>query len=157
MNVVILVGNVGQEPEVRTTQGGQTVASFSLATAEHWKDKSGERQEKTTWHRCVVWGALSKVVESFVVKGSKVGIQGRYESRKWTDRDGNERTQFEVNVSHLELLGEKRASQQNSHNEEAEAEDPRPRRRSTPKPAAKPDTGKEKYSSDMDLDDEIPW
>jgi single-strand DNA-binding protein len=151
MNLVILVGNVGRDPETRTTQNGNTVANFSIATSERWKDKAGAKQEKTTWHTCVVWGPLSQVVQSYVVKGSKVAVHGRYESRKWTDKDGNERMAYEVNVNQLELLGEKRASQQN-HEDEEEAEDPRPRRRSVP--AAKP---KEKYGSDMDLDDPIPW
>ena len=153
MNLVILIGNVGRDPESRTTQGGQTVANFSIATSERWKDKSGEKQERTTWHNCTVWGALTQVVLNYVVKGSKLCVQGRYEARKWTDKDGNERTTYEVNVSSLELLGEKRASQ-NSHDEEEEEEDPRPRRRSVPKPTAKP---KEKYKSDMDLNDDIPW
>lgn len=154
MNQVILIGNVGRDPEVRTTQGGSQVANFSIATSERWT-KDGEKQEKTTWHTCIVWGPLVSVVQRFVVKGSKLAIQGRYESRKWTDKEGNEKTQYEVNVSHLELLGEKRAAQTN-HVDEEEEEDPRPRRRVPPKPAAKP-AAKEKFSSDMDLDDEIPW
>ena len=153
MNLVILVGNVGRDPETRTTQSGNTVANFSIATSERWKDKDGAKQEKTTWHTCVVWGPLSKVVQNFVVKGGKVAVHGRYESRKWTDKDGNERTAYEVNVNQLELLGEKRANQ-NSHDEEEEQEDSRPRRRSVARPEAKP---KERFKSDMDLDDEIPW
>lgn len=155
MNLVILVGNVGRDPETRTTQSGNTVANFSIATSERWKDKDGAKQEKTTWHTCVVWGPLSKVVQNFVVKGGKIAVYGRYESRKWTDKDGNERTAYEVNVNQLELLGEKRASQ-NSHDEQKDeegAEYPR-RRRSVSQPTAKP---KEKFRSDMDLDDEIPW
>lgn len=152
MNLCILIGNVGRDPETRTTQGGSTVANFSIATSERWKDKGGEKQERTTWHNCIVWGALTQVVQNYVVKGSKLCVQGRYESRKWTDKDGNERTAYEVNVASIELLGEKRASKEN--HEDEEEEDSRPRRRSVPKPAAKP---KEKYSSDMDLDDEIPW
>jgi single-strand DNA-binding protein len=153
MNVVILIGNVGQDPEVRTTQGGSQVANFSLATSERWKDKDGGKQEKTTWHRCIVWGPLVSVVQSYIVKGSRVGVEGRYETRKWTDKEGAERVQFEVNVVRLELLGEKRASQQNHQDEAPEEEDPRPRRRSVPpKPAAR-----EKFKSDMDLDDDIPW
>jgi single-strand DNA-binding protein len=152
MNFVMLIGNVGRDPETRTTQSGSTVANFSLATSERWT-KDGEKQEKTTWHTCVVWGALSAVVQKFVVKGSKLAVQGRYEARKWTDKEGNERTAYEVNVASLELLGEKRAAKEN-HEDEEEEEDPRPRRRSVSKPSAKP---KEKYKSDMDLDDEIPW
>jgi single-strand DNA-binding protein len=156
MNVIFLIGNVGSDPDIRTTQGGTQVANFSLATSERWKDKDGEKQEKTTWHRITVWGPLSKVVEGWVTKGSKLAIQGRLESRKWTDRDGNEKLAWEVNTTNLELLGEKGARKpaRNGDDEEEQEEAPRPRRRSTP--AAKPKP-KEKYSSDMDLDDDIPF
>ena len=157
MNVCFLIGNVGSDPEIRTTTTGTQVANFSLATSERWKDKDGEKQEKTTWHKIIVWGPLSKVVQGWVVKGTKLAIQGRLESRKWTDKEGTERTSWEVNASNLELLGEKGARKPASNGDDEEEEErPRPRRRSVPaaKPTEKP---KEKYSSDMDLDDEVPW
>jgi single-strand DNA-binding protein len=155
MNHIILIGNVGNDPEMGSSNSGNPVANFNLATSERWRDKNGDKQERTTWHRIVVWGPLSKVVESFVVKGSKLAIQGRLESRKWTDRDGNEKLAWEVNAQHLELLGDKRERKSNRDEEDDEAEDdPRPRRRVPPKPKPKE---KEKYSSDMDLDDDIPF
>jgi single-strand DNA-binding protein len=146
MNVILLIGNVGKDPEIRNLQSGSSVASFSVATSEHWKDKGGERQEKTTWHNCIVWGGLVTVVENYVTKGSKIAIEGRLESRKWTDRDGNERTAMEVNVQRLELLSPKKERSEDD-------DDGAPRvRRSKPKPKPK-DTSNEGY----DLDDEVPF
>ena len=98
VNKVILVGNVGQDPEVRQFQNGGQVCSFSLATSETWKDKNtGERREKTEWHRISVFSeGLIRVVQSYVKKGSKLYIEGQLETRKWQDRDGNDRYTTEV-------------------------------------------------------------
>jgi single-strand DNA-binding protein len=98
VNKVILIGNVGQDPEVRQFQNGGQVASFSLATSETWKDKaSGERKEKTEWHRISVFSeGLVRIVQSYVKKGSKVYIEGALETRKWQDKDGNDRYTTEV-------------------------------------------------------------
>ena len=97
VNKVILIGNVGRDPEVRTTQGGAKVVSFSLATSETWNDRgSGERKEKTQWHRITIWNErLGEVAEKYVRKGSKIDIEGAYESCKYTDKDGDERESFE--------------------------------------------------------------
>ena len=98
VNKVILVGNLGKDPEIRSMQSGDKVASFSIATSESWKDKAtGERKEKTEWHRISVWNqGLVKVIESYVKKGSKVYIEGQLETRKWTDKDGVEKYSTEV-------------------------------------------------------------
>lgn len=98
VNKVILIGNVGSDPEVRQFQNGGQVASFSLATSETWKDKgSGERREKTEWHRISVFSeGLVRVVQSYVKKGSKLYIEGQLETRKWQDRDGNDKYTTEV-------------------------------------------------------------
>lgn len=98
VNKVILVGNVGQDPEVRQFQNGGQVCSFSLATSENWKDKNtGERREKTEWHRVSIFNeGLVRVVQSYVKKGSKLYIEGQLETRKWQDRDGNDRYTTEV-------------------------------------------------------------
>jgi len=88
LNKVTLIGNVGGDPEIRSTQNGDQVASFSLATSESWKDKStGERKTKTEWHKIVIWGGLVKIVESYVQKGSKLYIEGKLQTRSW-DKDG---------------------------------------------------------------------
>jgi single-strand DNA-binding protein len=101
VNKVILIGNVGRDPEVRTMQNGGKVVSFSLATSETWNDRaSGERKEKTQWHRIAIFNErLGEVAEKYVRKGSKIYIEGAYESRKFTDKEGHEREAFEVVIS----------------------------------------------------------
>ncbi len=97
LNKVCLIGNLGRDPEVRSTQGGDKIVSFSVATSERWKDKSGERREKTEWHNVVIFNeGLAGVAERFLRKGSKVYVEGAMKTRKWTDRDGNERYSTEV-------------------------------------------------------------
>lgn len=98
VNRVILIGNVGKDPEVRRTQSGDAIVSFSLATSESWRDKaSGERKEKVFWHTIVVFNEnIGKVVEAYVKKGSKVYVEGALQTRKWTDQNGAERYTTEV-------------------------------------------------------------
>ena len=98
VNKVILVGNVGNDPEIRTFGNGGKVANFSIATSEYWRDKqSGERKEKTEWHRVAVFNdGLVGVIERYVKKGSKLYIEGALQTRKWTDRDGNDKYTTEV-------------------------------------------------------------
>jgi single-strand DNA-binding protein len=98
VNKVILIGNLGKDPEIRSMQSGDKVASFSIATSENWKDKTtGEKKEKTEWHRISCFNqGLVKVIESYVKKGSKVYIEGQLETRKWTDKDGQEKYSTEV-------------------------------------------------------------
>ena len=98
INKVILVGNLGRDPEIRQTQDGMKIANFSIATSESWKDKTtGERRDKTEWHRIVIMNdRLSEIVEKYVKKGSKVYIEGQLQTRKWTDQSGMERYTTEV-------------------------------------------------------------
>lgn len=97
INKVILVGNLGRDPEVRQSGSGQKIVSFSVATSDVWKGKNGERQEKTEWHRVVIFNQmLADVAERYVKKGSKVYIEGALQSRKWTDGSGVEKTVTEV-------------------------------------------------------------
>lgn len=98
LNQVSLIGNVGKDPEIRSTQGGDRVANFSIATSETW-GAGDNRQEKTEWHNVVVWGKLADVVEKYVTKGSKVYAQGKLTTRKWKDKDGNDRYTTEVVLS----------------------------------------------------------
>lgn len=100
VNKVILVGNVGQDPEIRSFQSGDKVANFSIATSESWKDKAtGERKEKTEWHRVSVYNqGLIHVIENYVKKGSKLYIEGQLETRKWTDQSGVEKYKTEVSL-----------------------------------------------------------
>ncbi len=98
INKVILVGNVGQDPEIRSTQDGREIANFSIATSESWKDKNtGERKDKTEWHRCVVFSqGLVNIIKNYVKKGTKLYIEGSLQSRKWTDNQGTEKTTTEI-------------------------------------------------------------
>ncbi|WP_337170391.1 single-stranded DNA-binding protein [Gemmatimonas aurantiaca] len=110
LNKAILIGNVGGDPEVRTVGTGGRVAQFSLATSRNWTDQSGNKQEKTEWHRCVVWNnsrgsGLADVVEKYVKKGEKVYVEGEIEYRQWQDKDGQTRYTTEIRVRELMLLG----------------------------------------------------
>ena len=109
LNKVTLIGNLGNDPEVRSTTGGNRVATFSLATSRTWNDQSGQRQEKTEWHRCVVWNTkgsqLADIVEKYVHKGDKLYVEGRIEYRQWQDKDGQTRYSTEINVRELIMLG----------------------------------------------------
>ena len=98
LNRVLLIGNLGRDPEIRRNQAGERIGSFSLATSESWKDKqTGERRERTEWHRIVVFNEhLNEVLEKYVRKGSKVYLEGQLQTRKWTDRDGQDRYTTEV-------------------------------------------------------------
>ena len=98
VNKVILVGNLGRDPEVRRTNSGDPVVNFTLATSETWRDKaSGERKERTEWHRIVIFNEnIAKVAEQYLHKGSKVYIEGQLSTRKWTDKDGNEKYTTEI-------------------------------------------------------------
>lgn len=109
LNKVLLIGNLGNDPEVRSTTGGNRVATFSLATSRSWNDASGSKQEKTEWHRCVVWNTktsqLADIVERYVKKGDKLYVEGRIEYRQWQDKDGQTRYSTEINVRELIMLG----------------------------------------------------
>jgi single-strand DNA-binding protein len=114
LNKVTLIGNLGNDPEVRSTTGGNRVATFSLATSRSWNDASGAKQEKTEWHRCVVWNTknsqLADIVEKYVKKGDKIYVEGRIEYRQWQDKENQTRYSTEINVRELIMLGGGRGS-----------------------------------------------
>jgi single-strand DNA-binding protein len=120
INRVILIGNVGKDPEIRSLNGGNRVASFSLATSDTWKDKqSGDRKEKSEWHNVVCFNEhIVKVVENYVRKGTKLYIEGKIQTRKWTDKDGKDRYTTEIVLENfrgeLQLLDSKRDSEDRS-------------------------------------------
>lgn len=106
VNKVIIIGNLGRDPEIKYTQSNVPVANFSVATTESWKDKnSGEWQEKTEWHRIVAWRHLAERAERYLKKGKQVYVEGRLETRKWQGQDGQERYTTEIIASQLMLLG----------------------------------------------------
>ena len=106
LNKVMLIGNLGADPEIRYTAGGAAVANVRLATADSWRDKdSGETQERTEWHRVVFFGRLAEIVEQYVKKGSQIYIEGRLQTRKWQDKEGNEKSSTEIVASEMQMLG----------------------------------------------------
>jgi single-strand DNA-binding protein len=107
VNKVILVGRLGRDPETRYTGGGQAVANFSVATDETYKDKSGERQKRTEWHKIVVWGKQAEIAQQYLKKGSLIFIEGRIQSREWQDKEGQKRTSFEIVATNFRMLGGK--------------------------------------------------
>lgn len=116
LNKVTLIGNLGSDPEVRATTGGNRVANFSLATSRQWNNAAGEKQEKTEWHRCIVWntknGNLADIVESYLKKGDKCYVEGAIEYRQWTDKEGQTRYSTEINVREVIMLGSPNAGKE---------------------------------------------
>ena len=107
VNKVILVGNLGKDPEVRHLEGGAAVANFTLATTEIYKDKTGARQEQTEWHNIVVWRGLAEIAEKFLKKGMTIYIEGKLRSRSWDDKEGNKRYTTEIVGDTFTILSKK--------------------------------------------------
>ena len=105
VNKVILVGNLGRDAELRYTPGGAAVATLSMATTEIWNDKSGQRQEKTEWHRVVLWGKSAESLAEYLTKGKQIYVEGRLQTRQWDDKDGNKRYTTEIRGDRVVLLG----------------------------------------------------
>lgn len=118
VNKVILIGNLGKDPELRYAPSGSAVATFSLATSEQWKDQEGNPQERTSWHNIVVWGKLAEIASEYLKKGRKVYLEGRLQYRDYEDKNGNKRYVTEVVVNDLVMLG--------SRQDGAEREEPAP-------------------------------
>ena len=164
LNKVTLIGNVGADPEVRSTSGGNRVATFSLATSRTWNGPAGDRQEKTEWHRCVVWNAknsqLADIVEKYVHKGDKLYIEGRIEYRQWQDQNNQTRYSTEINVRELIMLGGGRGGGGDSFDEGQGAAQPRGRQ---PAPErARTSAGASEEFEDFpgaleDEDDDLPF
>jgi single-strand DNA-binding protein len=108
VNKVILVGRLGRDPELRYTPKGQAVANFTVATNEVWRNQDGERQERTEWHRIVVWGKTAEFCGNYVTKGRQVYIEGRLQTREWEDREGQKRWTTEIVAQNIQLLGSRR-------------------------------------------------
>jgi len=106
VNKVILIGNLGNDPEMRTLDTGSMVTTLSLATSESWKDKNtGEKREKTEWHRVVFWGKPGEIITQYATKGSKLYVEGSLETRKWQDQEGNDRYTTEIKGRDFQFLG----------------------------------------------------
>ena len=107
VNRVILIGNIGKDPDIRHMPNGDAVANIGLATTESWKDKSGEKQEKTEWHKVAFFGKLAEIVGEYCKKGSAIYIEGRIQTRKWQDKEGQDRYTTEIIADRMQMLGGK--------------------------------------------------
>ena len=112
INKVILIGNLGKDPEVRTLESGAKVANFSLATTESYRNKNGERVDTTEWHNIVLWRGLADVAESYLKKGSQIYVEGRIRTRSWDDKDGNKRYTTEIQGDVMTMLGSRGQAEQ---------------------------------------------
>lgn len=158
VNKVILVGNLGQDPEIRYMPNGTAVTNLSMATSESWRDKqSGEEKERTEWHRVVLFGKLAEVAGEYLHKGSQVYIEGQLQTRKWTDNAGVERWTTEIVVNQqgtMQMLGSSNRTNTNGGGQPAgKQQAAAPARSGTPQSAQQP-MGNE---SPMDFDDDIPF
>lgn len=148
VNKVILVGNLGKDVELRYTPGGDAVANLTVATSESWKDKnSGEKKEQTEWHRCSCFGKLAEICGQYLKKGAQVYIEGSLRTRKWTDKEGQDRYTTEIRMDQMKMLGSKPDGHQNAPDQNGEYQ-----------PADKPQRNSQgaKPSFD-DLGDNIPF
>ena len=162
VNKVILIGNLGKDPEVRYAPSGSAICNIALATSRQWKDKtSGERQEETEWHRVVFFDRMAEVAGEYLKKGKSVYIEGRLKSRKWTDKDGVEKYTTEIMADRMEMLGSREGGgggggagaggDDGMSAAAAPRSTPAPRPAPVAKPAAKSATGFD------DMDDDIPF
>lgn len=104
-NRVVLIGNLGRDAELKYTPGGAVVTSMSVATTEVWNDKSGQRQERTEWHRVQLWGKAAESLTEYLTKGKQVAVEGKIQTREWKDKDGNKRSTTEIRAERIVLLG----------------------------------------------------
>jgi single-strand DNA-binding protein len=116
VNKVILIGNLGKDPEVRHLEGGTTVANFPLATTETYKDKTGNRQEQTEWHNIVLWRSLADVAEKYLKKGMQIYVEGKLRTRSWEDKEGHKRYTTEVVAETFTMLGSRKKEEENTNN-----------------------------------------
>jgi single-strand DNA-binding protein len=152
VNKVILIGNLGRDPEVRYMPSGDAVANITIATTETWKDKAGEKQEQTEWHRVAMFGKTAEIAGEYLKKGSQVYIEGKLQTRKWTDKEGQERYTTEIRADRMQMLGSRSGGSERM----APPEDDAPPRATTPAPAKKAAPAGKGGSFD-DLEDDIPF
>lgn len=146
VNRMILLGNVGNDPELRYAQSGDAIANISIATTRKWKNKDGEKQEETEWHRVSLFGRLAEIVGEYVHKGDPLFVEGRLRTRKWTDKEGVERYTTEIVGETIQLLGSRRDSDERA---------PPPRREPPPRTQQRP--APQKAPPQQDFDDDVPF
>ncbi len=153
VNKVILIGNLGRDPETRYMPDGGAITNISVATTDVWKDKNGEKQEKTEWHRVAFFGKLAEIAGEYLKKGSQVYVEGRLQTRKWQDKDGNDKYTTEVVAERMQMLGSRQGM--GGAGAGAEREAPAERESAGAKGAAKP-AAKAGGKFD-DFEDDIPF
>jgi single-strand DNA-binding protein len=124
LNKVILIGNLGRDPEVRYTPGGLAVANFSMATSETWTNKEGEKETRTEWHRIVAWGKLGEICGEYLSKGKQVYIEGRIQTREWEDKEGNKRYTTEIIALQMLMLGSRESADESRPSPSSDMETP---------------------------------
>jgi len=154
VNKVILIGNLGRDPEVRYLPSGDAVANLNIATTEKYKDKGGEQQEQTEWHRVAFFGRQAEICGEYLRKGSQVYVEGRLQTRKWTDKDGNERYSTEIRGDRMQMLGGRVAGGGAEPPARDAAREPES---STTAPPSGKSTGGKKPANFDDLEDDIPF
>jgi single-strand DNA-binding protein len=147
VNKVILVGNLGRDPETRYTTGGEAVTNVSIATTDTWKDKSGEKQERTEWHRVAFFGKLAEIAGEYLKKGSQVYVEGRLQTRKWQDKEGQDKYTTEIIADRMQMLGSRSGS----------GAPDAPERVSAGAPTGAKSAGAPAKKNVDDLDDDIPF
>ena len=147
VNKVIIVGNLGRDPEVRYLPGGGAITNISVATTDTWKDKSGEKQERTEWHRVAFFGKLAEIAGEYLTKGSQVYVEGSLRTRKWQDKEGKERYTTEIIADRMQMLGSRGGGSEPMAREPAAA---------SSSGGGKPQSGKGGGAFD-EMDDDIPF
>ena len=154
VNKVILVGRLGRDPETRYMPNGDAITNFSLATDEQWRDRNGERQTRTEWHNVSLYGKLGEIANQYLRKGSQVFIEGKIQSRKYTDKDGIERMVYNIIGNEMKMLGNRNDGSDSGNNNTA------PSTSSNPPPAAprrQPPQHESTTAPIDDIDDDIPF
>ena len=154
VNKVILIGNLGRDPEIRYMPSGDALATLNIATTDTWKDKSGEKQERTEWHRVSMFGRLAEIAGEYLKKGSQVYIEGRLQTRKYTDKDGVEKYSTEIVANEMKMLGGRGAAGGTADMDSAPA--PRASSRPASSGASAPSRAPAGGAFD-DLEDDIPF
>jgi single-strand DNA-binding protein len=153
LNKVLLLGNLGRDPEVRYTASGKAVTTFTLATSQRWRDQDGNDQERTEWHRVVAWGRLGEIAGEYLNKGKQVFVEGRIQTREWEDQESNKRTTVEIIASDIIMLGGTGFSQQRDSDDRSA----RPAARQSRPPGETQKKAEEGHSYPPPPEDDIPF
>ena len=158
VNKVILIGNLGRDPETRYMPSGDAMVSLTLATTENWKDKSGEKQERTEWDRVVIFGKLAEIAGEYLKKGSQVYFEGSLRTRKWTNKEGQDQYTTEIVADKMQMLGSRSGGAARMDDDMGGSDVPPPRGGRSPSPQQNQNAPASKPSGGFDdLDDDIPF